>query len=66
MSASGVGTFHIINGIMDHTQYISILMRELPASVEKMQLGEDWVFMQDNDPKYTVYNTKMWLLVQHT
>ena len=37
-------------------------MRELPASVEKMQLGEDWFFMQDNDTKHTVCNTKMWLL----
>ena len=62
MSASGVGTFHIINGIMDHTQYISILKRELPANVEKMQLGEDWFFMQDNDPEHFVYNTKMWRL----
>ncbi|CAH2108158.1 unnamed protein product [Euphydryas editha] len=32
------------------------------VSAEKLGLGGDFVFQQDNDPKHTAYNTKNWLL----
>jgi hypothetical protein len=62
MSASGVGNLHIIEGIMDHRMYIDILKQNLHASAQKMGLGNDFIFQQDNDPKHTARNTKLWLM----
>ena len=61
MSTFGVSTPHIIDGIMDRTQYIAY-SKELPANVEKMQLGEDWIFIEEGDQKHKAYNIKMWFL----
>lgn len=62
MSSKGVGNLHFVEGIMDHMMYIDILKKNLRASAEKMGLGEDFIFQQDNDPKHTARNTKHWLL----
>lgn len=62
MSASGVGKLKIIDGIMDHTMYINILKENLAPSVEKMGLQDGYIFTQDNDPKHTALNTRLWLL----
>lgn len=62
MSARGVGKLHFIEGIMDHKDYINILRENLNSSAEKMGLNNDYIFTQDNDPKHTAWNTKMWLL----
>ena len=62
MSAKGVGKLHFIEGKIDHMMYIDILKKNLRASAEKMGLGEDFIFQQDNDPKHTARNTKHWLL----
>lgn len=62
MSANGVGNLHFVDGIMDQYQYIDILKANLRESAEKMGLGSDFIFQQDNDPKHNATNTKLWLL----
>lgn len=62
MSASGVGELCFIEGIMDHCSYINILKGHLAKSVEDMGLTGDYIFTQDNDPKHTAHNTRLWLL----
>jgi hypothetical protein len=62
MSAAGVGKLHFIEGIMDHKKYIEILKKNLAASAEQLGLTGNFIFQQDNDPKHTAKNTKMWLL----
>lgn len=54
----GVGNLHRIDGIMDARQYIRILSTNLPQSVEKMGISEQYIFQQDNDPKHTAGITK--------
>lgn len=62
MSATGVGNLQIIDGIMDHKKYIDILKTNLHPSVQKMGISDNFIFTQDNDPKHTAQNTKLWLL----
>ena len=62
MSAKGVGNLHFIEGTIVHMMYIDILKKNLRASAEKMGLGADFIFQQNNDPKHTARNTKLWLL----
>lgn len=62
MSAEGVGTLEIIDGIMDQYKYIGILKRNIRPSAEKMGLTDNYIFMQDNDPKHTALDTRLWIL----
>lgn len=62
MSAAGVGNLHFIEGIMDHKMYIRILKENLGPSAEKLGLQGSYIFQQDNDPKHTAANTRLWLL----
>lgn len=62
MSALGVGSLHFVDTIMDHKMYIDILKKNLRPSAEKMGLHRDYIFMQDNDPKHTALNTRLWVL----
>ena len=62
MGANGVGNLHFIENIMDHKTYIDILKENLQSSADKIDLGNDFWFQQDNDPKHTAHNTKLWLL----
>lgn len=57
-SWSGVGNLHKIDGIMDARHYIRILSRNLPQSVQKMGIANQYIFQQDNDPKHTAGITK--------
>lgn len=52
MAASGVGKLVFIDGIMDKTQYLNILKKNLQDSVDQLGLGSDYRFYQDNDPKH--------------
>lgn len=61
MSANGVGKLEFITGIMDQYEYINVLRRNLGPSVDKLSLGSDYIFQQDNDPKHTSHNALMYL-----
>lgn len=61
-SAAGPGCLHFIEGIMDQHAYLDILKTNLPRSVDKLSLGCDWRFYQDNDPKHKAYKVRSWLL----
>lgn len=58
----GVGNLEFINGTMDHIVYINILKDNLKASTDKLGLPGNFVFQQDNDPKHTAQNAKLYLL----
>lgn len=62
VAASGVGNLAFIEGNMDRYQYKSILEQNLKASVDNLNLGERWIFQQDNDPKHTAQFVKDWLI----
>ena len=58
---SGVGPLVKINGIMKKEQYKKILEDNLKDTAANLQLGHQWTFMQDNDPKHTSKLVKNWL-----
>lgn len=47
---------------MNHIKYVNISMANLPFSVEKMGLGGNYIYTEDNDPMDTAWKTKMCLL----
>lgn len=57
---NGTGELQIIDGTMNSAKYIKILEDCLQLSVQKLRLGQDWVFQQDNDPKHTARATRAW------
>lgn len=60
--AGGAGDVYIIDGILDHNNYIDILKSHLNPSVQKMGLPADYIFNHDSDPKHTAPKTKLYLL----
>lgn len=61
MAANGVGNLHLINGIMDQYVYIDILKKNLRSSTDKLGITRDYYFQQDNDPKHTSLNARLFL-----
>jgi hypothetical protein len=53
ISYSGVGSLHLIHGIMDQHVYRAILEDNLQFSADLMGIGDRFVFQQDLDPKHT-------------
>ena len=53
MAAGGLGNLVKIDGIMNSVQYLRILQENLVDSAEKLGLGANFVFQQDNDPKHS-------------
>ncbi|GFX94356.1 transposable element Tcb1 transposase [Trichonephila clavipes] len=47
---------------MDQDVYLDILKTNLPLCVQKLSLGNNWRFYQDNDPKHKAYRVRSWLL----
>ena len=45
---------------MDSSKYRGILERNLKQSATALNLGNDFLFQQDNDPKHTAKETKKW------
>lgn len=62
MAASGTGNIEFIDTIMDKMLYMSILKKNVKASVNKLNLPSVYYFQQDNDPKHTAHIVKEWLL----
>ncbi|GFX43930.1 transposable element Tc1 transposase [Trichonephila clavipes] len=62
MAATGVGNLVFIDGNMNKFGYLKILQSNLHPSVQKLGLGSNFVFQQDNDPKHTAKIVKEWLL----
>ena len=60
-SAAGTGNLDRGAGIMDSQKYQAILKRNVMPSVDILNLGDHWIFQQDNDPKHTSKSTKAWL-----
>ncbi|GFX78301.1 transposable element Tc1 transposase [Trichonephila clavipes] len=62
MAANGVGRLTFIDSTLNHMGYINILKENLKHSAQDLKLGDDFFFQQDNDPKHTAHNVKLWLL----
>ncbi|GFU13942.1 transposable element Tcb2 transposase [Trichonephila clavipes] len=62
MAASGVGKLVFIDGIMHKMAYLNILQNNLKESADKLGLGSNFIFQQDNDPKHTAFVVEEWLL----
>ena len=61
---SGIGKMRILDRNMDRLYYRDILEKYLLPSVKKFNLGPDFFFMHDNDPKHTSALIKAWLKEQ--
>ncbi|GFV32786.1 transposable element Tcb1 transposase [Trichonephila clavipes] len=62
MAANGVGRLTFIDSTLNHMGYINILKENLKQGEQDLNLGDDFWFQQDNDPKHTAHNVKLWLL----
>ncbi|GFY11546.1 transposable element Tcb2 transposase [Trichonephila clavipes] len=58
----GVGKLVFIDGIMHKKAYLNILQNNLKESADKLGLGSNFIFQQDNDPKHTAFVVNEWLL----
>ncbi|GFW18300.1 transposable element Tcb1 transposase [Trichonephila clavipes] len=61
MASNGVGSLVFIDGIMNYKLYIDVL-NNLKESAKKLGLDGNFIFQQDNNPKHTARNVKMWRL----
>ncbi|GFV01293.1 transposable element Tc1 transposase [Trichonephila clavipes] len=59
MSASGLGSLVLIDGIMNHEHYLCILKDNLKISAQNLGIRDDLFFYQDNDPKHTAQRTPL-------
>lgn len=62
MAAKGVGNLVFIESTMNQYGYLNILKTNLKQSAQLLELGDDFWFQQDNDPKHAAQNVKLWLL----
>ncbi|GFX06422.1 transposable element Tc1 transposase [Trichonephila clavipes] len=59
----GLGKLVFIDGIMHKRWLILIYCKNnLKESADKLGLGSNFIFQQDNDPKHTAFVVKEWLL----
>ncbi|CAK9818979.1 Transposable element Tcb1 transposase [Anthophora quadrimaculata] len=61
VSWHGVGNLALIHGIITVDKYVDILTENLEESTLKMNLDEEWMLQQNNDPKHIVKKTKPFL-----
>ncbi|GBO27609.1 Transposable element Tc1 transposase [Araneus ventricosus] len=62
MSASKLGNLVFIDGIMNHALYLNIIKDNLKLPVQNLGIGNNFVFHQDNNPKHTTLNVRLWCL----
>jgi hypothetical protein len=55
------GRLHRIKGIMDSKIYHSIMQNQLVPSIRDIFQGDDFVYMEDNDPKHTSHLCRNYL-----
>ena len=61
MSSAGVGSLSFIHDKMNQQSYVEILNDNLEYSAHLFGLGNNFLFMQDNDPKHTSNYASDWL-----
>ncbi|GBN10735.1 Transposable element Tc1 transposase [Araneus ventricosus] len=61
-AASGMGNLVFIENNMDQYKYINILKENLKISAQKFGIQNTFKLYQDNDPKHTALNVRLWLL----
>ena len=62
MVVSGVGRLTFADSTLDHIGYLSILKENLKQIALDLNFGDEFCFQQDNGPKHSAYNVKLWLL----
>ena len=60
--ASGTGLLHMVDGIMDANQYVTILGEAARPSIDLLFGGHEYLFQQDNDPKHTAIITRDYMV----
>jgi hypothetical protein len=60
-TAHKVGSLHKIEGIMDKHMYLDILNTIAKPCCEELFPDDDYMFMQDNDPKHTAKLVYRWI-----
>ena len=57
-SLNGTSNMKIIEGRLNAKKYQGTLNYNLKESVAKLELSNEWIFQQDNDPNHTANSTK--------
>jgi hypothetical protein len=58
VASSGTGNIVKVEGRMDSSQYLQILLNNVKELVQKLKLCGGWLFQQVNDPKHCSKSTK--------
>lgn len=61
LNRNGLGEYEIIEGNLNGNKYRNILSEKLLLSANKMDIEEDYILLQDNDPKHTCRIVKEFL-----
>ncbi|GBN15354.1 hypothetical protein AVEN_41154-1 [Araneus ventricosus] len=64
MFANEAGILASIDGIMNRMKYLDVLNKILKLRAQKLSLGSNSIFQQDNDSKHTAGNREVKVIVQ--